>query len=54
MLKRWNNICLCGQEELFPVGAEPVETLFAPLVILVHRDGLSSRGVWAIHSLAEL
>lgn len=54
MLKRWNNICLCGQEELFPVGAEPVETLFAPLVILVHRDALSSRGVWAIHSLAEL
>lgn len=54
ILKCWNNICLCGPEELFPVGAEPVENLFAPLVILVCRDGLKNRGVWAIHALAEL
>ncbi len=54
MLKRWNNICLCGSGELFPAGSEPTEKLFAPLVILVHRDGLCHRGVWAIRSLAEL
>lgn len=53
MLKRWNNICLCGEEELFPAGAEPVSQPFAPLVILTRRDGFGSRGIWAVHSLAE-
>ncbi len=54
MLKQWNHICLCGPENLFPAGAEPVDHLFEPLVFLVQRDGLRSRGLWAIRSLAEL
>ncbi|MBE6918165.1 MAG: lactate dehydrogenase [Ruminococcaceae bacterium] len=55
MLKRWNDICLCGEEEqLFPAGAQPVTELFAPLVFLVRRDGMTCRGIWAINSLAEL
>lgn len=54
MLKRWNDICLYAQEDLFPAGAEPVCAPFAPLVILVRRDGLKSRGIWAVSSLAEV
>jgi hypothetical protein len=54
MLKRWNNICLYAREDLFPAGAEPVSTPFAPLVILVRRDGLTNRGIWAVNSLAEV
>lgn len=53
MLKRWNNICLYAREDLFPAGAEPVCAPFAPLVILVRRDALTSRGIWAVSSLAE-
>ena len=55
MLKRWNDICLCGEkEQLFPAGAQPVTELFAPLVFLVRRDGMTCRGIWAINTLAEL
>ena len=54
MLKRWNRICLCGPEEWMPDDAQPVCAPFEPLVILVRRDGLTNRGIWAIHSLAEL
>ena len=32
----------------------PAEELFVPLVILVRRDGLTSRGLWAVRSLAEV
>ncbi len=54
MLKRWNNICLCGTEDMFPAEAQVVSAPFAPLVLLVRRDGLSARGLWAIRDLAEL
>lgn len=54
ILKRWNDICLCSDENLFPAGAEPVEQPFVPLVFLVRRDGLSCRGLYAVTSLAEV
>ena len=54
MLRRWNDICLWSEENLFPVDAVPTEELFAPLVILVRRDGLRNRGLWAVRSLAEV
>lgn len=54
MLKRWNQICLYGPEEWMPADAQPVSEPFEPLVILVRRDGLTNRGIWAIHSIAEL
>ena len=54
MLKRWNDICLWSEEDLFPADAVPTEELFAPLVILVRRDGLKSRGLWAVRALEEV
>ena len=54
MLKRWNDICLWGEEDMFPAGAVPVSQLFAPLVILTRRDGLTNRGIWSVRSLAEV
>lgn len=54
MLKRWNDICLCGEEGPFPVDAVAVDEPFAPLVFLVHRDAMNTRGIWAINSLSEL
>ena len=54
MFRQWNNICLYSEEELFPPEAVNVSAPFAPLVILVRRDGLSSRGLWAVRSLEEV
>ncbi len=54
MLKQWNDLCLWGEEEsLFPTQAVPAEELFAPLVLLTRRNGLTSRGLWAVNSLEE-
>lgn len=54
IFKRWNDICLCAQEDLFPSGAQIVSDPFAPLVFLVRRDGLTCRGLYAVTSLAEV
>ena len=53
MYKRWNNICLWSEEDLFPAGAVETDAPFAPLVLLVRRNGEKCRGLWAIASLAE-
>ena len=53
MFKRWNHICFWSEEALFPAGAEDIAEPFAPLVLLVRRDGLTNRGIWAISSLEE-
>lgn len=52
--KRWNDICLCGEESLFPADAVSVEHPFVPLVFLVRRDGENSRGLYAITALEEV
>ena len=54
MLKRWNQFCLCGEQSQFPEGSVPVAQPFSPLVFLVRRDPLISRGMFAIQSLQEL
>ena len=54
MLQKWNEFCLCGEEDMFPAGSVPVEEPFSPLVFLVRRDGMTSRGMFAIQSLGEL
>ena len=54
ILKQYAGFCLCGEADCFPPQAQPVRTPFAPLVFLVRRDGLSSRGLFAISSLDEL
>ena len=54
MYKRWNNICLWSDGDLFPAGAVAEDHPFAPLVLLVRRDAAGSRGIWAISSLEEV
>ena len=54
MYRRWNNICLYSEENIFPPEAVTVSEPFEPLVILVRRDGLNSRGLWAVRSLEEV
>ena len=51
---RWNDICLCAQEDLFPADAQSVCAPFAPLVFLVQCDGLTCRGLYAVTSLSEV
>ena len=57
-LKQWRGFCLCRDASLgdcvFPSEAEAVRAPFAPLVFLVRRDGLKSRGHFAIDDLSEL
>ncbi|MDP3448795.1 MAG: lactate dehydrogenase [Eubacteriales bacterium] len=50
----YKDFCLCDHGGRLPEGAVPVEAPFDPLVFLVVRDPLKSRGFFAIHSLAEL
>lgn len=52
--KRWNDICLCAQEDLFPADAVSVDAPFAPLVFLVQRDGENNRGLYAVSALVEV
>lgn len=52
--KKWQGLCLCGAAEEMPAGSEPVGEPFAPLVFLVRRNGLNSRGLYAITALDEL
>ena len=52
--KAWQGFCLCGEAGSFPPDAVPAEKPFCPLVLLVKRDGLTSRGLFAISRLEEL
>lgn len=54
IFKAWHGFCLCAQEALFPEGAIPVTGPFHPLVFLVRRDPMLSRGYFAISQLGEL
>ena len=51
---QYREFCLCPRGGQLPEGAKSVEEPFSPLVFLVERDPLISRGLFAIHSLAEL
>lgn len=51
---RYRDVCLCPCGGLLPDGAAPAREPFAPLVFLVSRDPLVSRGLFAIADLAEL
>lgn len=49
----WRGFCLCGTEDL-PPDAAAADAPFAPLVILVRRDPLTARGLYAIERPEEL
>lgn len=51
---RYRDVCLCPCGGTLPDGAIPADEPFAPLVLLVWRDPLLSRGLFAIRDLAEL
>ena len=53
-LKKWKQFCLCGMGGSFPTDAAPTDALFSPLVFLVNRDPLHSRGWFAVSSVEEL
>ncbi len=53
-LYRYSDWCLLPRGGSVPEGALPVDGLFSPLVFLVSRDPLTSRGFFAIRSIAEL
>lgn len=50
----YKQFCLCPSGGTLPPEAVPVETWFAPLVFVVHRDPQTHRGLFRIGSLAEL
>ena len=53
-LKQWRAFCLCAEDDaLFPPDAQACKTVSAPLVFLVQRDPLRSRGLFRIRDLAE-
>lgn len=49
-----NGICYASLGGSLPLGARPVRKPVQPLVLLVRRDPMHSRGFWAVSSLAEL
>ena len=49
----WRGFCLCGTEDI-PPDAAAADAPFAPLVILVRRDPLTARGLYAIERPEEL
>ncbi|MEA4915835.1 MAG: lactate dehydrogenase [Christensenella sp.] len=51
---RYEDFCLCPRGGKLPQKAVSVEKAFDPLVFLVDRDPLRNRGMFAVHSLAEL
>jgi len=51
---RYRGFCLCPRGGTLPEGALPTEEPFDPLVFLLERDPLKSRGFFAVRSLAEL
>lgn len=50
----YQGFCLAEHGGLLPKGSTLVKEPFDPLVFLVSRDPKTSRGLFAIHSLAEL
>ena len=55
LLKQWNGFCLAAEDAaLFPQEAEPCGQAAAPLVFLVRRDPMKTRGLYPIRDLAEL
>ena len=54
MFRSWHGLCLSGSEDHFPRDAVPCPRPFHPLVFLVRRDPLRSRGYYAISRLEEL
>ena len=54
MYKAWQGFCLCGPADWLPPEGEMVTAPFAPLVFLVRRDPMTSRGFFAISRLEEL
>lgn len=52
--KRYGSLCLCSAGGMFPAGCEDVAEPFAPLVFLVNRSPLHSRGMYAISHMSEL
>lgn len=51
--KSWNDMCLCAETDCFPADSQSVPTPFAPLVLLVNRDPMVSRGIYAIQTPEE-
>ena len=51
---RYEDFCFCPLGGLLPEGAVAVSKPFSPLVFLVSREPKTSRGFFAIHSIAEL
>ena len=51
---RYEDFCFCPHGGLLPEGAVAVSKPFTPLVFLVSREPKTSRGFFAIHSIAEL
>ncbi len=51
---RYHEYCLCQFGGTLPEGAMRTEELFSPLVFLVSRDPLISRGFFAIRDFSEL
>ncbi len=49
-----NGVCFCPAGGTLPEGAEPCNAPFSPLVFLVRRDPLVSRGIFAISEPGEL
>ena len=55
ILQKWNGFCLCTDDlSLLPPGAQPCAAAFAPLVFLVRRDPMRTRGLFRISALSEL
>ena len=46
-LKQWHGFCLCPLGGACPPDSVPADAPFSPLVFLVRRDPLRSRGLFA-------
>lgn len=53
-LKQWHGFCLCPLGGVCPPDAVPADAPFSPLVFLVRRDPLRSRGLFAVTVLDEV
>ena len=51
---QYREFCLCPCGGQLPEGAKSVEEPFSPLVFLVARNPLLSRGIFSIHTISEL
>ena len=52
--RSWKGFCLCDLGGGFPPEAARVNAPFAPLVFLVRRDPLKSRGCFAVGNTAQI